>query len=144
MQKGDTRMFKVVKVLYSKYQRVKFVHDKQERYVSQPQEIHKIIEKHFKNHYKKDNTNIGENLITPPKRLNKMTTAKKMTKAVQKMANKKAPRKNNINIELIKYAPEEVHQEINKILYRIFNNNNEEVKLGAGVLLLLPEPKKTQ
>ena len=56
-----------------------------------------------------------------------MTTAKKMTKAVQKMANKKAPRKNNINIELIKYAPEEVHQEINKILYRIFNNNNEEV-----------------
>ena len=73
-----------------------------------------------------------------------MTTAKKMTKAVQKMANKKAPRKNNINLELIKYPPEEVHQEIDKILNRIFNNNNEEVKLGAGVLLLLPEPKKTQ
>ena len=34
MQRDDTRMFKVVKVLYSKHQRVKFVHDKQERYVS--------------------------------------------------------------------------------------------------------------
>ena len=60
------------------------------------------------------------------------------------MASKKAPRKNNIKIELIKYAPAEVHQEISKILYRIFDNNNEDVKLGAGILLLLPEPKKTQ
>ena len=41
-----------------------------------------------------------------------MITAKDVTKAVQKMANNKAPRKDNINVELIKYAPEEFHQEI--------------------------------
>ena len=67
-----------------------------------------------------------------------------MTRAVQIMANNKAPGKDNINIELIKYAPEEVHQEIRKILNGIFETNNEEVKLGTGVLLPIPKSKKTE
>ena len=53
-----------------------------------------------------------ETFVTLPKRQNNMITAKDVTKAVQKMANNKAPRKDNINVELIKYAPEEFHQEI--------------------------------
>ena len=59
-----------------------------------------------------------------------------MTKTVQKMANNKAPGKDNINVELI-------HQEIRKILNEIFETKNEEVKLGTRVLLPLPKPKKT-
>ena len=85
-----------------------------------------------------------EIFITPPKRLNNMITTKEVTKAVQKMANNKAPGKDNINLEVIKYTPEEVHQEISKILNGIFETNNEEIKLGTGVLLPLPKPKKTQ
>ena len=73
-----------------------------------------------------------------------MITAKEVTKAVRKMSNNKVPGKDNINVELIKYAPEEVHQEISKILNGIFEANNEEVKHGNGVLLPLPKPKKTQ
>ena len=73
-----------------------------------------------------------------------MITTKEVTKAVQKMANNKAPGKDNINLEVIKYTPEEVHQEISKILNGIFETNNEEIKLGTGVLLPLPKPKKTQ
>ena len=65
------------------------MHDKQGQCVSQPQETQKIIEKHFKNHFKKDNTNPKIKFITPSKRLNKMITAKEVTKAVQKMANNK-------------------------------------------------------
>ena len=34
----DTKMFKVVQVLYTKHQRVHFVHGKQGQYVSQPQQ----------------------------------------------------------------------------------------------------------
>ena len=68
-----------------------------------------------------------------------MITAKEKTKVVQKMANNKAPGKHNINIELIKYAPEESHEEISKILNGIFDTNNEEAKLGTGVLLSLPK-----
>ena len=39
--------------------------------------------------------------------MNKMITLKELTKAVQKMANNEPPGKNKINVELIKYAPEE-------------------------------------
>ena len=82
------------------------MHEEQERCVSQPKE------KHFKAHFKNDNTSPIETFVTLPKRQNNMITAKDVTKAVQKMANNKAPRKDNINVELIKYAPEEFHQEI--------------------------------
>ena len=74
--------------------------------------------------------------MTPPKRLNNIITGKEVTKTVQKMANNKAPGKDNINVELI-------HQEIRKILNEIFETKNEEVKLGTRVLLPLPKPKKT-
>ena len=46
--KDDTKMYKATKVLYIKHQRVQFVHDEQERCVSQPKEIQKVIEKKFK------------------------------------------------------------------------------------------------
>ena len=133
--KDDTRMFKAAKVLYNKHQRVQFVHEEQELCVSQPQEIQKIIEKHFKNHFKKPNTNPIAKFISLLKRLNKMIAAKEVTKTVQKMADKKAPGKDNINAELIKHA-------FSKIRNGIFENNNEEVKLGARVLLPLPKPKR--
>ena len=140
--KDDKKMFKAAKVMYTKHQRVRFAHDEQGQCISQPQEIQKIIEKVFKNLFKKDNTNPIEKFITPPKRRNNMITAKEVAKTVQKMANNKAPGKDNINVKLIKYEEEEVHQEISKILNGIFETNNEEVKLETGVLLPLPKPKK--
>ena len=57
------------------------------------------------------------------------------------MISNKAPGKGNISIELIKYTLEEMHQEISKILNKIFETNNEEIKLGTTVLLPLPKPK---
>ena len=42
--KDDTKMFKAAKALYTRHQRIQFVHDEQDRSVSQPQEIQNIIE----------------------------------------------------------------------------------------------------
>ena len=42
--KGDNRMFKAVKALHMKHQKIQFVHGDQERCVSQPQKVQKIIE----------------------------------------------------------------------------------------------------
>ena len=42
--KDDTKMFKAAKALYTRQQRIQFVHDEQDRSVSQPQEIQRIIE----------------------------------------------------------------------------------------------------
>ena len=45
--KDDTGMFKAAKALHMKHQKIHYVHDDQERYVSQPKEVQKIIEQHF-------------------------------------------------------------------------------------------------
>ena len=59
-----------------------------------------------------------------------MITAEEVTKAVQKMANNKAPGEDNINVELIKYAPKEIHKEISNILNGIFKSNDDEINLA--------------
>ena len=139
--KDDTQMFKVAKALLMKHQKIQFVHDDQERCVSQPQEVQKIIERHFMKHFNKENINHIKTFITGAKRLKRKITAKEVKTAVWKMTNNKAPGKDNINVELIKYAPEEIYKEI---LNRIYERNDTGIKLGTGILLPLQKPKKTQ
>lgn len=54
-----------------------------------------------------------------------MITLEVVTKAVQQMSSNKAPSKGKISIELIKYAPRQLHQEISNILNEIFEKNVE-------------------
>ena len=142
--KDDTRMFKAPKALHMKHQKIQFVHDGQERCVSQPQEVQKIIEQHSMKHFNKENINHIKKCITGAKRLNRKVTAKEVKTAVWKMAYNKAPGKDNINVELIKHASEEIYKEIANILNGIYERNDTRIKLGTGILLPLPNPKKTQ
>ena len=60
------------------------------------------------------------------------------------MTNNKAPGKDNVNVELIKYPPKEIYKEIANILNGIYEKNDTEIKLGTGILLQRQKPKKTQ
>ena len=142
--KNKTQIFKAAKARHMKHQLVQFVHDDQERCVSQPQEVQKIIEQHFMKHFNKDNMNHIKKFITGAKRLKRKMTAKKVKTAVWNMTNNKAPGKENINIELIKYAPKEIYKEIVNILNGIYEGNNTRIKLQTGVLLPRQKPKRTQ
>ena len=153
--KDDTRMFKAAKALDMKHQKIQFVNDNQQRSASQPQEVQKIIEQHFMKSFNEKNINHVKKLITGAKRLNRKITAKEVKTAVWKMTNNKVPGKNNINVALLKYAPEEIYREIDNTLNGIYERNDTEIKLGTGILLplsttfyhilpLLQNPKKTQ
>ena len=87
-------------------------------------------------HFNKENINHIKKFITGAKRLKRNITAKEV-----KTAFWKAPGRDNINVELIKYAPEEIYKEI---LNRIYERNDTGIKLGTGILLPLQKPKKTQ
>ena len=137
-------MFKAAKVLHVKHQKVQFVHDDQLRCVSQPQEIQNIIEQNFMKQFNKENTNHIKKFITGVKRLKRKIRAKEVKTAVWKMTNNKAPGKDNINVGLIKCAPEEIYKEIANILNGIYERNETGIKLGTGILLPLQKPKKTQ
>ena len=95
-------------------------------------------------HFNKENLNHTKKFITGAKRLNRKITAKGVKTAVWKMTNNKALRKDNINVELLKYAPEEIYKEIANILNGIYKRNDTGIKLGTGIPLPLQKPKKTQ
>ena len=80
--KDDTRMFKAVKPLHMKHQKIQFVHDNQKRYVSRLQEIQKIIEQHFMKHFNKKNINHIKKFIAGAKILNRKKTAKEVKAAI--------------------------------------------------------------
>ena len=75
--KDDAKMFKAVKALRKRNQGIQFVHDENGQSVKQSQEIYKIIEKHFKDHFQKDNTEEITKFNRPPQKLKKeMTTGR--------------------------------------------------------------------
>ena len=120
-------MFKAAKALHMKHQKIQFVLDDQERCVSQPQEVQKIIEQHFMKHFNKENINHIKKFITGAKRLNRKITAKEVKTVVWKMANNKALGKDNISVELLKYSPEEIYKEIVNILNGIYERNDTKI-----------------
>ena len=91
-------------------------------------------------HFNKENINHIKKFITGAKRLKRNITAKEV-----KTAFWKAPGRDNINVELIKYAPEEIYKEIANSLNGIYERNDTGIgKLETGILLPLQKPKKTQ
>ena len=66
--------------------------------------------------------------ITGANRLNRTITDKEVKTAVWKMTNSKALGKDNINAELIKYAPEEIYKEIANILNGVYERNDTVIK----------------
>ena len=89
-----------------------------------------IIERHFKQHFQKDNVNSIDKFVTEPRKLIKEISKEEVRAAISKMANNKAPGKDNINVELIKYAPDDIHEEIADALNNIFRTNNDQMKIN--------------
>ena len=59
-----------------------------------------------------------------------------------KMSNNKAAGEDGIANEMIKYGPEELHQEIANILNERFESHKNELNTGESVLLPIPKPNK--
>ena len=81
--KDDTRMFKAVKKLNQKKYETPYVHNEKGQCVTQTEEIYKIIEKHFKNHFQKQEVNPIQKFTRAPGKLNKQMKTKEVQDAVQ-------------------------------------------------------------
>ena len=107
---NDTKMFKAVKALNRKKHENPFVHNKDGAAVTNTQEIYSVVEEHFKQYFSKENLPEISRHSCDPRPLQREITKEEVQKAVNKMSNNKAPGKDNMPIELVKYAPNEVHE----------------------------------
>ena len=98
-------MFKAVKFLNKKVHENSYVYDEEGHSVTNKQAMYNIINKHFKEHFQKADAEKIPLVESQPKKLNKPFTQMEVTKTVMMMNNNKATGKDNIPVELIKYAP---------------------------------------
>ena len=106
--------------------------------MTSPQEVHKIIQNQFKNHFYKEDVTEIEKYADEPKPLVQIITNEEIAKALTKMSNQNFPGKGNIAIELIKNAPNFAHQQILMIMNNTLSEHDLN-DLGTGILSPLPE-----
>ena len=86
-----------------------------------------------------------ENIIDfPPKMMNQPFTGEEIMKAAKKLKNGKSPGPDNLELELIKYAPIEIHQEIAKIFNSVAETGEKVTELMLGILRPLQKPGKSK
>ena len=115
---------------------------KKNQSITNPQETYKIVENHFKNHFQKENIPKFLPHVGVPRPLQKRVTANEIIDATKNMSNNKTAA-NNTPIELVKYAPQIVHEQIAVSINNIFEKHDD-LELGKGELLPLPKPNKTK
>ena len=139
--KDDKKMFKAVPNTNRKTVQNQFVYNKEGQCVTKPEDIHKIIETHFKEHFQKEGLVPVEMFEGEGRKLNKELTTLDVKKAVITMSNNRAPGKDNISAELFKYARNIVHEEIAIIINKVFENHTY-IDIGYGILIPLSKPNK--
>ena len=141
--KDDVRMFKAMKKVEKKTFENPVVHDKENKCVTDPEEMYEIITEYFRRQFFNEGVDEVERFKGRARRLNRPITKHEVIKAIQHMANNKAAGKDSISVEMLKYAPDIVFEKIACHLNNIFELH-EDIDTGAAVLVPLqkPPPKK--
>ena len=76
--------------------------------------------------------------------MNQKITPSEVKTAAKRASNNKVSGDDEIQLELIKYAPENVFVEIANTLNNVIEKNDNNVEIGKSMLLPIPKPKKAQ
>ena len=99
----------------------------------------RIIADHFRNQFLKGAENVP---LKSPTSMSTPFTAEEVKKAVMKMKNGTSPGVDNITPEMLKYAPNEIFDEIAKILNEIAETGLAPKELTEGIIAPLQKPNK--
>ena len=80
----------------------------------------------------------------PPHKMVTPSMADEITKASKKLKNGKSPGPDNVELELIKYAPIELHKEIATIFNKVAETGEPVIELVLGLLRPLQKPGKSK
>ena len=107
-------------------------------------QMYSIIREHFFNHFCDESLPKIKPFLGTPRKLKNEITTKEVTQSINHMSNNRAAGHDRVSVEMIKYAPSQIHTEISKILNNVFECHTEIIEINKGILVPLPKPKKTK
>ena len=138
--KDNAKMFEVIKNLRRKSLDNPYIHDAKGRKVTNAKEIHNILYEHFKAKFYQPEEEDIQSFDGPARELNVPITYSEVKISIQKLNNRRAAGKDEINAELIKYGPEILNSKIEKVLNLVFEKH-QEIEVGIGLIASIPKPK---
>jgi hypothetical protein len=139
-QNDSRRMYEAVRTIHKKEPDPVIVHNKDGEFVTSAEEKVGIITNFFESLFCVENTTPFEEI--PPCKLTIPFTSVEIKKSVNKLRNGKSTGCDNLPAELVKNAPDIIHQEIADILNIAAETGEHPKELKHGLLLPLPKPKK--
>ena len=124
-----------------KQKKTLMVQDEEGLFAGSVQQQLRIITNHFKHAFSNKNEPISKPVIQPTE-MRIPFTADEIRKATKSMKNNRSAGKDNINAELVKYAPQELHQNIAELLNQTAKTGKHPQVIKQGILTPLPKPNK--
>ena len=86
----ESKMFRAVKALNRKKFENPFVHNKDGKNITNPNEIYRTVRNHYKNHFYDENVEKVSPFVGKPKTLRTAITVEEVTRAMKKLSNNRA------------------------------------------------------
>ena len=144
MKNNSSRYFAALKDLQSERKQENLVvEDKNKKIAATEEEQVKIVPEYFKKMLAPEGkeSNILE---FPPHKMVTPFTADEIAKAAKKLKDGKSPGPDKVELELIKYAPIELHKEIATIFNKVAETGEPVTELVLGLLRPLQKPGKAK
>ena len=141
--KNDSnKMFKVIKQIQNSKPKKKLLVNSEEGMVTEESKQAELITKHFQKMFAPDTIEEMQNI--QPQEMKIPFSRDEISKAAKSLKNNKSAGKDNLQPELIKYAPHEIHSEIANILNEAARTGIHPKEIKEGILIPLQKPGKPQ
>ena len=138
----STRMYHAIRALKVCEPKKKITVQGEHGLVTNEKEQTEIITEFFQNMFHKDTEEVIPE--AQPKEMTKPFTATEVRKAIDSLKSNKSPGLDNLQAELIKHGPKEIHERIANLLNDIAKTGTFPKEIKEGILVPLPKPGKPQ
>ena len=142
---NDKKMYEATKTLYkSERKENMFVYDKEGKCITNEKKVNGLIKEHFSQSLYDDKIPEVQSFRGEPRALNEPITAQEVSTVINHLSNNKAPGEDQIQVEMIKYGPPMLIQNICRILNEIFEKHFDQVNINKSILIPAQKINKTK
>ena len=142
---NDKKMYEATKTLHrSERKENMFVYDKEGKCITNEKKVNRLIKEHFSQSLYDDKKPEVQPFRGEPRALNEPITVQEVSAVINNLSNNKAPGEDQIQVEMIKYGPPILIQNICRILNEIFEKHIDQVNINKSILIPAQKINKTK